>query len=175
MTTTSRGRTAVRLLAVAGALTAVLLVAACGGQDAAPSGRTPSPTASTQPSSPAPTADVQDPTGVLESYGLALPAGASDAAAEPRADDTMTDAWLVTFTATEDEVEEMCVDAGIGAPRVSLGLDADELALYGVAQAPADARVCEASRPSDMRQQIRVLLDVPSGAVHVALYTMPER
>ncbi|MBD7918515.1 hypothetical protein H9657_09525 [Cellulomonas sp. Sa3CUA2] len=171
--TTTRGRGTARAVTTGVTLAAVLLAAGCGtGDERTPPAAT---TTAAAPSADATSAGADDPASVLTSYGLALPAGAADAQAEPRTDDTMTDAWLVTFSAPADEVEAMCVDAGIGAPRVSLSLTADELAAYGLDAVPQDAWACEASRPSDMRQQIRVLFDGEPATVRVALYTMPER
>lgn len=171
---TSRARRAVRPLAVGAALAAVLLAAGCTTADDAPPSRVTVPSAEPTPDATS-TVSADDPAGVLASYGLELPAGASAPQAQAGTDEVMSDVWLVTFTAPPADVEAMCVDAGIGEPRVSLRLAADELARFGLTEVPADSWICSASRPDDLQQQIRVLFDGDPATVRVALYTMPAR
>ena len=168
----STGRTVWAGLAL---VVVALLVTGCGEDEVSESQATDS----TGPdATPRTTARADEASDALARYGLDLPAQATEtelAVLPDQEDDGMEDVYRVTFTAPVDAVEQMCQDAGIAGPLVVSGLTDDELELYGVDGLPDGAWSCSASRPSDYRQQLRVLFWGDPASVVVALYTMPVR
>lgn len=178
MTPAQRSGRVARPCLLAGVVTSVVALAltAC----TAGPGESPQPTITSAPTTETPipddaTVDTSTPAAVLAHYGLDLPADATDVVAEPREDDVMTDRFLVTFVAPAEQVAQMCRDVGIGDPLVAAALSDTQQSDLEVDGPPQDGRLCSASRPDDMTQQIRVLFEGDPADVRIAVYTMPTR
>lgn len=157
-------------LLVATAVT--LLVAGCDD------GKVDQTRSSTGGASPTVSPRTSDAAAALSEYGFVLPQEATDAELTllPDQEDLgRLNVYRVTFTALAHAVTQMCLDAGLsGAGPVPYLLEADR-ELYGVDADPEGAQACEASRPSNHQQQLRVLYWGDPASVIVMLYTMPVR
>lgn len=157
------------------AMVVALLVTGCGDEEPAAS---PTADDTSADATPHATARATEASDALAQYGLVLPSQATETQLTVLPDDEdkgMENVYRVTFTAPADAVAQMCRDVGISDTLPARHLIDADLELYGVDETPDGARVCEASRPDHLRQQLRVLFWGDPASVIAMLYTMPVR